>query len=71
MCAGNEAFYGLLYINHFYSGPALFGAYLVPTLTCLCFPVAFVKACISVVHLVTAAQTVVKHDIANIQSRQQ
>ncbi|KHN77723.1 CDP-diacylglycerol--inositol 3-phosphatidyltransferase [Toxocara canis] len=70
MCAGNEAFYGLLYINHFWSGPGLFGIHLIPALAVLCFPVAFVKALISLVHLVTAAQTVVSHDVSVAEARQ-
>lgn len=71
MCAGNEAFYGLLYINYFWPGPSLFGIYLIPLLATLCFPVAFVKAAISLVHLVTAAQTVVAHDVRIIEQRKQ
>lgn len=57
MCAGNEGFYCFLYLSHFTSG------WLFPILTVLCFPVAFVKAGISVVHLITAAQTVADLDV--------
>lgn len=70
MCAGNEAFYGLLYVNHFWMGPSVFGFHLIPALAVLCFPVAFVKAAISLVHLATAAQTVVAHDVRLIEARQ-
>lgn len=69
MCAGNEAFYWFLYINYFWSGPGLFGVHLIPTLAFICFPVAFVKAAISIVHLVTASQTVVAHDVRMIEQR--
>ncbi|KAI1715506.1 CDP-alcohol phosphatidyltransferase domain-containing protein [Ditylenchus destructor] len=51
MCFGNEAFYGLLYINAFWSGPSLFGITLMQLLAFLCFPIAFVKSVISLVHL--------------------
>lgn len=67
MCFGNEAFYGLLYVNHFWSGPGIFGIYFIPLLAALCFPIAFVKSAISLIHLVTAAQTVVEFDISLIE----
>jgi CDP-diacylglycerol--inositol 3-phosphatidyltransferase len=64
MCFGNEAFYGLLYINYFWTGPALFGITLMGVLCVLTFPVAFVKSAISLLHLVQASQEVVNHDLA-------
>jgi hypothetical protein len=63
MCFGNEAFYGLLYINYFWTGPALFGITPMFILCLLFFPVAFVKSIISLVHLVQASQEVANHDI--------
>lgn len=64
MCAGNEAFYWLLYINYFWSGPGFFGIHFVPFLAFCCFPVSFLKSAISVVHLITASKTVVSYDVA-------
>jgi hypothetical protein len=63
MCFGNEAFYGLLYINHFWSGPALFGITFMGVLCFLFFPVALVKSVISLVHLAQASQEVARHDM--------
>ncbi|KAI6170718.1 CDP-diacylglycerol--inositol 3-phosphatidyltransferase [Aphelenchoides bicaudatus] len=63
MCFGNEAFYGLLYINHFWSGPSLFGITFMGVLCFLFFPVAFVKSCISLIHLAQASQEIVRHDV--------
>jgi len=57
MCAGNEGFYCFLYLAYFTTG------WLFPILTVLCFPVALVKTGISVVHLVTAAQSVADVDV--------
>ncbi|KAK6736454.1 hypothetical protein RB195_019252 [Necator americanus] len=62
MCAGNEAFYLILYIRAFWSGPAIFNVYLLSYLAAVAFPIAFVKSIISLVHLVTASQTIVKYD---------
>ncbi|CAD6191494.1 unnamed protein product [Caenorhabditis auriculariae] len=64
MCAGNEAFYLFLYIRAFFPGPTILGAHLMSYLAAIAFPIAFVKAAISLVHLFSAAQTVVSHDIA-------
>ncbi|TKR60341.1 hypothetical protein L596_027599 [Steinernema carpocapsae] len=70
MCFGNEAFFGLLYINAFWQGPALVGGvHLMGLIAFIFFPVAFVKTLISLVHLVTASQTVVEHDVELINSR--
>lgn len=63
MCAGNEAFYWLMYINHFWSGPGFLGIYLISLLAFCCFPIAFMKSLISLVHLGTACQTIVTHDV--------
>lgn len=70
MCAGNEAFYWLLYVNHFWSGPGIFGIHLIPILAAVVCPVAIVKSMISLVHLVTASQTVVNHDVTLRQKQQ-
>ncbi len=63
MCAGNEAFYGFVYLAHFVSGPTIFGIGLIPALAVLCAPIAFVKTGISLVHLVSAAQTIAEIDV--------
>ncbi|CAB3405619.1 unnamed protein product [Caenorhabditis bovis] len=65
MCAGNEAFYILLYIRAFWAGPAipLIGVHIMSVFAFLAFFVAFVKTAISVVHLYTAADIVVQYDI--------
>ncbi|PAV84244.1 hypothetical protein WR25_16563 [Diploscapter pachys] len=63
MCAGNEGFYLFLYIRAFFPGPTLFSIHLMSYLAFLMFPVAFVKSAISVVHLFTAADTVVQYDV--------
>ncbi|VDO35831.1 unnamed protein product [Haemonchus placei] len=62
MCGGNEAFYLILYVRAFWPGPTIFGIYLLSYLAAIAFPIALVKSAISLVHLVTAAQTVVKYD---------
>ncbi|PIO73895.1 CDP-alcohol phosphatidyltransferase [Teladorsagia circumcincta] len=62
MCAGNEAFYLILYVRAFWPGPAIFGVYLLSYLAAIAFPIALVKSAISLVHLVTASQTIVKYD---------
>uniref|UniRef100_A0A0R3S3X9 CDP-diacylglycerol--inositol 3-phosphatidyltransferase n=1 Tax=Elaeophora elaphi TaxID=1147741 RepID=A0A0R3S3X9_9BILA len=62
MCLGNEAFYSFIYINHFWSGPGIRGLHLIPFLAALFFPVALLKSVISLVHLFTAAQTLVVKD---------
>lgn len=61
MCAGNEAFYLLLYAGAFWPGPALFSIPLTYYLAALAAPVAFVKSVISLVHLGTAAAHVVEY----------
>uniref|UniRef100_A0A1I7TEB1 CDP-diacylglycerol--inositol 3-phosphatidyltransferase n=1 Tax=Caenorhabditis tropicalis TaxID=1561998 RepID=A0A1I7TEB1_9PELO len=64
MCGGNEAFYILLYIRAFWAGPLLFGAFhFMSIFPLIAFPIAFVKSAISVVHLYTAAEMVVAHDV--------
>ncbi|KAK6046911.1 CDP-alcohol phosphatidyltransferase [Cooperia oncophora] len=62
MCAGNEAFYLILYVRAFWPGPAIFGVHLLSYLAAIVFPIALVKSAISLVHLVTAAQIVAKYD---------
>lgn len=64
MCFGNEAFFGLLYINAFWSGPSLLGVHFMQALAFVFLPVALVKVSISLVHLVTASQTVAEFDVA-------
>ena len=70
MCFGNEAFFSLLYIYAFWSGPSFLGIYLIPLLIVLFFPVAMVKQAISVVHLITASQTVGQLDLAQHRNKQ-
>ncbi|KAF7636977.1 CDP-diacylglycerol--inositol 3-phosphatidyltransferase [Meloidogyne graminicola] len=70
MCFGNEAFYGLLYISNFWPGPSLYFFNLMTLLAILVFPVAALKSGISLVHLVTAAQTLAKHDLDNLNKQQ-
>ncbi|GMT24239.1 hypothetical protein PFISCL1PPCAC_15536 [Pristionchus fissidentatus] len=62
MCAGNEAFYLLMYIAAFFPGPSLFSISLMGFLSFLAFPIALLKSAISVVHLCTAAVDVVEMD---------
>jgi len=66
MCAGNEGFYCMLYLLHFTYGPIIpiIRVGLWQVMAVLCFPIAFVKTAISVVHLVTAAQTIADVDVA-------
>jgi len=64
MCAGNELFYAMLYLCYFNYGPRIplirLGLWQLAAI--ICFPVAFVKTIISVVHLVTASQSIVEVD---------
>uniref|UniRef100_A0A915Q1L2 CDP-diacylglycerol--inositol 3-phosphatidyltransferase n=1 Tax=Setaria digitata TaxID=48799 RepID=A0A915Q1L2_9BILA len=62
MCLGNETFYSLLYVNHFWSGPHVYGFHLISLLTTLFFPLALLKSIISLLHLFIAAQTLVAKD---------
>jgi len=71
MCFGNEAFFGLLYVNAFWTGPSLLGVTLMHVLITLFFPVAFLKSAISLIHLVTASQTVAEFDTANYSAVKQ
>jgi CDP-diacylglycerol--inositol 3-phosphatidyltransferase len=70
MCFGNEAFFSLLYINAFWSGPSLLGIYFIPFLAFIFFWVALVKQLISIVHLVVASQTVAEFDVARHNKKQ-
>jgi hypothetical protein len=71
MCFGNEAFYGLLYVAHFWPGPRLLFINFVPLLAALAFPVAAVKSAISAVHLVAASQAVAEHDLEQKRRRKE
>lgn len=63
MCFGNEAFFGLLYANYFWSGPIiLFQVTVIQVLAALFLPIALVKSAISVVHLVEASRMVADFD---------
>ncbi|CAI4227497.1 unnamed protein product [Auanema sp. JU1783] len=70
MCGGNEAFYILMYLRAFYPGPSIFGIHFMSYLAAIAFPIAFVKTVISLVHMVTAAQMVVDHDVKQITERE-
>lgn len=63
MCAGNEAFYSALYVWYFYSGPTVLGVSLFKLIAILSFPVAFVKAGISVLHGIVASLNLVTIDL--------
>uniref|UniRef100_A0A8R1HXB4 CDP-diacylglycerol--inositol 3-phosphatidyltransferase n=1 Tax=Caenorhabditis japonica TaxID=281687 RepID=A0A8R1HXB4_CAEJA len=63
MCGGNEAFYILLYIRAFWAGPLIFNFHFMSIFPFIAFPIAFVKSGISLVHLYTAAEMVVAHDV--------
>ncbi|KRZ79781.1 CDP-diacylglycerol--inositol 3-phosphatidyltransferase [Trichinella papuae] len=69
MCLGNEAFFWLLYVGYFTSGPAipLLNTNLIPTLTFIFCPVAAVKSAISLVHLAFASRDIARIDAAEIQ----
>ncbi|KAK4474039.1 hypothetical protein MN116_003351 [Schistosoma mekongi] len=54
MCAGNELFYTLLYIHHFYPGPRVFAFGLYNLMICLTAPIAFLKMLISLIQLYAA-----------------
>ncbi|CAJ0931324.1 unnamed protein product, partial [Mesorhabditis belari] len=71
MCGANEAFYMLMYLRAWYPGPSILGVHLMSIFCVLAFPFAFVKAGISLIHLATAAQTVVDHDVATILGQSQ
>jgi len=66
MCFGNEAFFGLLYVNACWTGP---WSWILLPLLFLTFPIALVKTGISLVHLILASQRVANHDVERIQSR--
>lgn len=63
MCAGNEIFFSMLYILNFYEGP--FGIF--RWLLYISLPIAFVKATISGIHLITAAQNIASIDLEERQ----
>lgn len=62
MCLGNEAFYGLMYVNHFWPGPDVNGFHFIPCLATLLFPVALLKTVISLLHLFAASQILIVED---------
>lgn len=63
MCFGNEAFYGLLYIAAFWSGPTILGIPAISIIAIIFVPFAVVKSLISLVHLVNASQCVANYDM--------
>ncbi|VDN04125.1 unnamed protein product [Thelazia callipaeda] len=69
MCLGNEAFYSFMYINHFWSGPGIYGFHFIPLLSALCFPIALLKSMISLLHLFVAAQILVAKDVELIRQK--
>jgi len=70
MCAGNEAFYALLYLNKFTCGPVfpLINVGLWQVLCVLCFPVALIKTIISLVHLISASKALGDIDVEERQN---
>uniref|UniRef100_A0A0K0E539 CDP-diacylglycerol--inositol 3-phosphatidyltransferase n=1 Tax=Strongyloides stercoralis TaxID=6248 RepID=A0A0K0E539_STRER len=62
MCLGNEAFFGFLYLIYFFNGPTFLSISMLKIFSVLLFPVAAIKSGISIVHLITASQTVTEHD---------
>uniref|UniRef100_A0AC35TLN9 CDP-diacylglycerol--inositol 3-phosphatidyltransferase n=1 Tax=Rhabditophanes sp. KR3021 TaxID=114890 RepID=A0AC35TLN9_9BILA len=62
MCLGNEAFFGLLYVLHFWTGPTILTISVFKIAAVLLFPVAAVKCAISVLHLFLASKTVADYD---------
>ncbi|KAI6238836.1 CDP-diacylglycerol--inositol 3-phosphatidyltransferase [Aphelenchoides fujianensis] len=62
MCFGNEAFFGLLYINAWWEDRSTMASILMPLLLLAAGVIAVAKTAISLVHLVEAAQEVVLYD---------
>ncbi|KAK9892511.1 hypothetical protein WA026_020499 [Henosepilachna vigintioctopunctata] len=56
MCAGNECFYVALYILHFTEGPMILGLSLIKIIIYMSAPIAILKSCISILHLIVACK---------------
>ncbi|GBP41566.1 CDP-diacylglycerol--inositol 3-phosphatidyltransferase [Eumeta japonica] len=63
MCAGNEAFYAALYVMYFYTGPTVFGIGLFKLIALISFPIAVIKAAISVIHGIVASMNLATIDV--------
>jgi len=59
MCAANEIFFSMLYLLNFYEGPSGLFRWLLY----ISAPIAFAKAAISGIHLITAAQNIANIDL--------
>ena len=69
LCAGNEAFYGFLYLLHFYSGPVVSvtdvgSTRLFQLLVWITAPIAGLKAMINVIQLVVACTRIAVVDVS-------
>lgn len=66
MCAGNELFFGSLYILHFTEGPMIPGLDIGfwRIVLYISTPVSFVKNCISVIQMVDACKELAARDVA-------
>ncbi|XP_071495689.1 CDP-diacylglycerol--inositol 3-phosphatidyltransferase-like [Diadema antillarum] len=65
MCSGNELFYSMLYLLYFTEGPAiLFSVGIFRLILYISTPIAFVKAGISVLHLIVASKNMAVIDVA-------
>nr|CDS30631.1 CDP diacylglycerol inositol [Hymenolepis microstoma] len=74
MCAGNELFYGMLYLLHFFEGPRFLGLGAFYWLLFLSLPIALLKTFISLVHLYAASVNIAGLDVIdrrNLQSSQE
>ncbi|XP_063076725.1 CDP-diacylglycerol--inositol 3-phosphatidyltransferase [Engraulis encrasicolus] len=67
MCSGNELFFCLLYILHFIEEPQGW----LQTLLGVCAVIAFLKAAISVLHLITASCNMAAIDVAEREKEQE
>lgn len=63
MCFGNEAFYGLLYLNVFWSGPTILRVTIIQIFIVIFLPIALIKSAISLIHLIEASKTVADYDL--------
>lgn len=67
MCAGNELFFSMLYLLHFYEDPT-------GILKCIFYistPIALLKSAINIVHLVTAARNMAALDLIEREEARQ
>lgn len=72
MCAGNEIFFSMLYMLHFFEGPMLVGNIgLFKTLLVLSTPIALAKAAISALHLVVGAKNIGYIDVAERKQKRE